>query len=135
MSSSPGRPLIKKLGIKSGQRAFFLETPPHYFDLLGPLPEGLIVEETLSPSLNFIHFFVKEQEWLKESFPALKYHMDLKGMIWISWPKGTSKVDTDLNGNIVREIGLGNGLVDIKVCSVDDTWSALKFTYRRKDRS
>lgn len=134
MATSTGRPLIKKLGIKSGQKAFFLDTPPHYFDLLGPLPKDLVIEEALVPSLNFIHFFVKEQAWLIESFPALKYHLDKKGMIWISWPKGTSGVETNLNGNIVREIGLSNGLVDIKVCAVDATWSGLKFTYRKKDR-
>ena len=134
MSETTGRPLIKKLGLKPDQKAFFLDTPPHYFDLLGSLPEGLIIEDALVPSLDFIHFFAKEQAWLLESFPALKYHLDKKGMIWISWPKGASKVPTDLSSNIVREIGLSNGLVDVKVCSVDTTWSALKFMYRKEDR-
>ena len=134
MPETSGRPLIKKLGIKAGKRAFFLDAPSHYFDLLGPLPEGLLIEDALVQYLDFIHFFAVEQDWLIESFPALKYHLDKKGMLWVSWPKGTSKVTTDLNSNIVREIGLNNGLVDVKVCSVDDTWSGLKFMYRREDR-
>ena len=134
MPETSGRPLIKKLGIKPGTRAFFLDTPSHYFDLLGPLPDKLVIEDTLTQHLDFIHFFAVEQDWLMESFPALKYHLDKNGMLWVSWPKGTSKVSTDLSSNIVREIGLSNGLVDVKVCSIDDTWSALKFMYRREDR-
>ena len=134
MPETSTRPLIKKLGIKSGHKAFFLDIPSHYFVLLGTLPEGLVIEEALFPNLDFIHFFAKERQWLIESFPALKYHLDKKGMIWVSWPKGASKVPTDLSSNIVREIGLSNGLVDVKVCSVDAVWSGLKFTYRVKDR-
>ena len=127
-------PLIKKLGIKPGYRVFFLDEPDNYTDLIGPLPEKVVVEEALIPGLEFIHFFVKEKEWLIESFPALKYHLSKHGMIWISWPKGTSKVTTDLNANGVREIGLNNGLVDVKVCAVDSIWSGLKFMYRKEDR-
>jgi hypothetical protein len=71
---------------------------------------------------------------LNEAFPKLKKSLDLAGTLWISWPKGASKVKTDLNENVVREIGLSNGLVDVKVCAVDEVWSGLKFMYRLKDR-
>ena len=127
-------PLIRKLGIKPGYRVFFLDEPAHYTDLLGPLPEKVAIEEALIPDLDFIHFFVKEKAWLLESFPALKYHLSKQGMLWVSWPKGASKVPTDLNRDVVREIGLNYGLVDVKVCSVDATWSGLKFVYRKEDR-
>ena len=127
-------PLIKKLGIKPGYRVFFLEEPAHYLDLIGPLPEDVKVEEALSPDIDFMHFFTSERERLVESFPALKYHLRKNGMLWVSWPKGASKQPTDLNRDLVREIGLSFGLVDVKVCSVDDTWSGLKFVYMTKDR-
>jgi hypothetical protein len=64
----------------------------------------------------------------------LKQALATNGMLWVSWPKGSSGVETDLNENVVREVGLKNGLVDLKVCAVDETWSGLKFVYRRKDR-
>ena len=71
---------------------------------------------------------------LDTTFPKLKKNLDLAGTLWLSWPKGASKVKTDLNENVVPEIGLSNGLVDVKVCAVDDVWSGLKFMYRLKDR-
>ena len=71
---------------------------------------------------------------LKSAFPKLKSSLAQDGLLWISWPKGASKIKTDLNENVVREIGLGAGLVDVKVCAVDDVWSGLKFVYRLKDR-
>ena len=132
MSSST--PLIKKLGIKPGNRVFFLNEPSHYLELLGLLPDDVIIEENLGADLDFIHLFETEHDRLKESFPALKYHLSKNGMLWVSWPKGSSHTETDLNRDVVRELGLFFGLVDVKVCSVDDTWSGLKFVYRREDR-
>lgn len=126
-------PLIKKLGIKQGMRVCLIQAPPHYNDLTGPMPDQVIVSD-LAGTLDFIHYFSMGASELSEDFPRLKTHLDKKGMIWISWPKGKSGVPTDLNGNIVRQIGLDTGLVDIKVCSVDEVWSGLKFTYRKSDR-
>lgn len=127
------RPLIKKLGIKPGMRACLIQPPPYYNELTGPMPEDVSVSG-LEGMLDFIHYFSMGAAELSADFPRLKAHLDKKGMIWISWPKGKSGVKTDLNGNIVRQIGLDTGLVDIKVCSVDEVWSGLKFTYRKSDR-
>jgi hypothetical protein len=77
---------------------------------------------------------VKEKSALEGSFPKLKQALAPDGALWISWPKGASKVPTDVNENVARGIGLRHGLVDVKVCAVDDVWSGLKFVYRLKDR-
>ncbi len=84
--------------------------------------------------LDIIHFFVKDKKHLQENFPILKDHISKKGYLWISWPKVSSKVKTDINENIIRDTGIREGLVDVKVCSVDEIWSGLKFVYRVKDR-
>lgn len=126
--------LIDKLGIKSGNLMYVLNPPDDYFQLLGKLPDELSVSKKLLDNLDFIHFFAKEKMLLEENFSVLKKHLSKNGSLWISWPKGASKVHTDLNENIVREIGLREGLVDVKVCAIDDIWSGLKFVYRVKDR-
>ncbi len=116
-------PLVKKLGLKPGARACFLHAPPHLFDLLGPLPEGVHLAETPETGLDYLHFFAMDRPHLGAAFSDLKQHLAFDGMLWISWPKKTSSIATDLSGNIVREIGLGSGLVDVKVCAVDADWS------------
>ena len=85
-------------------------------------------------SLDFIQLFCKTRSKLEGEFPRLKSALDVNGMLWISWPKRSSGVETDLSGNVVREIGLAHGLVDVKVAAVDETWSGLKFVYRLRDR-
>ena len=127
-------PLLKKLGIKAGDRLCFINPPQNYGATLGELPAGLTrVEEPVAP-LNFIQLFTKQQVELEAQFPKLKQVLAFDGMLWVSWPKKAARVETDLDGNIVREIGLKNGLVDVKVCAVDETWSGLKFVYRKKER-
>lgn len=76
----------------------------------------------------------KEKKELESEFPRLKAHLAMDGILWTSWPKGASKVKTDLTETIVRQIGLAKGLVDVKICAVDEVWSGLKFVYRLKDR-
>ena len=88
----------------------------------------------LKGPLDFIQFFTQVRNELEVQFRDLKRELLKGGMLWISWPKGSSKVETDLNEGIVREIGLKNGLVDVKVCAVDEVWSGLKFVYRKEDR-
>lgn len=127
-------PLLKKLGIKPGHRACFLQAPAHYRELLGELPVDTEVEESLAPGLDFIHYFTTDRGQLAVEFPDLKKNLDLDGMLWVSWPKKTSKIASDLNFNAVQDLGLLNGLVDCKVCAVDDDWSAVKFMYRVADR-
>lgn len=115
-----------------------ISAPKGYRTLLGTLPPGARI--TTSPGTargtrDFIHCFVTARRTLATRFPGLARALTPAGMLWVSWPKGTSGVATDLAENVVREIGLANGLVDVKVCAVDATWSGLKFVRRVKDRS
>lgn len=126
--------LVEKLGIKEGFKVTILNSPANYNHTLGKLPENVAVIKNLSKRLDFIQFFTKESKELRSKFPTLKKALSQNGILWISWPKGSSKVKTDLNENIVRKIGLGNGLVDVKIAAVDEIWSGLKFVYRLKDR-
>jgi hypothetical protein len=128
-------PLVKKLGIKAGANIALINEPDNYDDLINDWPVGVSISRELSePTFDFIHYFVGEQGKLAVDFPTLKEHLDRKGMLWISWPKKVSGQQTDLDENLVRELGLAAGLVDVKVAAVDETWSALKFVYRVKDR-
>lgn len=130
-----GTPLVKKLGIKGSQAVVLLDPPEGYSATLGPLPPGTTLARALRKPAPFIHFFAKRRARLERQFPALKRALARDGMLWISWPKRASAISTDLDENVVREIGLRNGLVDIKVCAVDDDWSALKFVYRLNERN
>lgn len=134
MAGYSKRPLPEKLGIKPGQKIYLGNSPNGYRKTLGPLPAGATLLKTLRGNCEFIQFFAKERSQLEASFPGLKKNLAADGCLWISWPKGASGVKTDVNENVVREIGLENGLVDVKVCAVDEVWSGLKFVYRLKDR-
>lgn len=134
MAGYSKRSLVDKLGIKSGLTVYLVNPPENYDDTLGQLPADVNLLERSQPAIDFIQFFTKSQLELEAEFPRLKKAMAVNGMLWISWPKKASKVKTDLNENIIREVGLANGLVDVKVCAVDETWSGLKFVYRLKDR-
>ena len=129
-----GKPLAQKLGIKRGQLLTFLNAPHGYHVLLGELPDGVIVTRQLRKESDLIQFFARDTMSLKRDFPRLKSNLKRDGMIWISWPKGSSQLQSDLSENVVRKIGLRNGLVDVKICAVDQTWSALKFVIPLKDR-
>jgi hypothetical protein len=129
-----GRPLAEKLGIKDGYSLAFLNAPAGYSNLLGGLPDGAMIAAGRSSDLDFVQLFVTESASLERVLPGLKRRVKRGGMIWVSWPKASSKVQTDLSDAVVREVGLKNGLVDVKVCAVDETWSALKFVRRLEDR-
>jgi len=128
-----GTPLPKKLGIKPGVRAAALNAPKQYTTLLGPV-EGVRFAARLSADLDFIHAFFRRVGDLEAAFPKLKKSLAKDGTLWISWPKKTSPLAGDLAEGEVRAIGLASGLVDVKVCAVDEDWSGLKFVYRLKDR-
>ncbi|MCK0188911.1 DUF3052 domain-containing protein [Arenibacter sp. F20364] len=130
-----GTPLGKKLGIKNGFKIRIVNEPQDYYKLFSDLPTDLKQITHNSTKKDFIHYFVKSESQLNEDIKHLKREMEQNGILWISWPKKASKVETDLNGNIVREIGLRNGLVDIKVCAVNNIWSGLKFVIPVKDRN
>jgi hypothetical protein len=129
-----GTPLVKKLGYKEGQKVIIRNEPPHYFGLLAGMPPIDRIGEEAEGSADLIHLFCTELAELEANFLPLKKALKPNGSFWVSWPKGTSSVETDLNGNIVRNFGLFQGLVDVKVCAVDADWSGLKFMYRLQDR-
>ncbi|PYY18145.1 MAG: DUF3052 domain-containing protein [Acidobacteria bacterium] len=128
-----GTPLYKKLGIKPGQRAWFTGNPSGYEDELRNIGDFQRVQK-LGKELDFLHFFTASRKALAAEISKLRAAMNANGMLWVSWPKKAAGVPTDLDENIVREIGLKAGLVDVKVCAVDETWSGLKFVFRLKDR-
>lgn len=134
MAGYSNTPLQKKLGIKEGMNLCVLYAPANYFDLISPLPEKTVVRKKTSGELDFEHLFVTEFKVFKKEFITCKKHLKKTGMLWVSWPKKASKVSTDLDENIIRDFGLANGLVDVKVCAVDEVWSGLKFVFRLKDR-
>lgn len=127
-------PLAKKLGFKPGLEAWIINEPADFRQLLEPLPEPIVFYEIPSEPCHYVHLFSKQFSELIDYFPRLKAALLPDGMLWISWPKKASKVATDLDENIVREVGLSNGLVDVKVCAIDEVWSGLKFVYRLEDR-
>jgi hypothetical protein len=135
MAGYSGTPLIKKLGIRPGAQLKAVGEPEVYWDYISPLPDDVVVKGNSGPaSLDFIHVFVKQKKEFEREFLKNKRLMKKDGMLWISWPKKSAKVPTDLDENIIRNFGLNNGLVDVKVCAVDDVWSGLKFMFRLKDR-
>lgn len=135
MVESINKKLYEKLGIKTGYKIFVLNAPENYKILLSELPENIYIKRKPELNLDFIHFFTNSRSELLGYFNVLKKYLALNGILWISWPKKSSKVKTDLDGNIVRETGLKEGLVDVKVVSVNEIWSGLKFVYRIKDRN
>jgi hypothetical protein len=124
------RTLIEKLGIKPDLRVTVFGAPPGYPSLLGELPAGATLHSRLPQKAQFIHQFVRTRDELAQRLQSLAATLVDDGMLWISWPKQSSGVPTDLNENIIRELGLQHGLVDVKVCAIDDVWSGLKFVRR-----
>lgn len=133
-SGYSSKSLADKLGIKPDMSVAIIKAPTSYDRLVGEWPVGVSVSRQLKGTYDFIHYFVKNRSVLEAVAKNLAKHLNKAGMLWISWPKGTSGVATDLNENIIREIGLKYGLVDVKVAAVDDTWSGLKFVYRLVNR-
>ena len=126
--------LSQKLGVKANTRVIALGAPPTYQALLAPLPSGATVQTKLPASSDFIHQFARSRVDLAGRFPRLATSLTDEGILWISWPKRAAGADTDLTENVVRELGLAEGLVDVKVCAVDEVWSCLKFVRRVVNR-
>lgn len=130
-----GTPLAKKLGIKAGFSLLFYQRPDHYFDLFADWPAETVERSDIeTEDTDFIHLFVQEFSELQSIFPRYMAALKKDGLLWISWPKGSSKISTDLKRDPIREYVLEQGLVDVKVAAVDADWSGLKFVYRKKDR-
>jgi hypothetical protein len=135
MAGYSGTPLAKKLGIKEGSRIALVNAPKDFESELGELPHNVQFIKRPTKSLDIILFFVLTERALTRDFSKLAAKLVANGMIWIAWPKKSSGVTTDLSEQRVQRIGLDAGLVDVKVCAIDETWSGLKFVYRLKDRS
>jgi len=135
MAGYSGTPLVKKLGIKPGVKALIIGEPKEYFDWITPIPEGTKFQKKVPTSdVDFVHLFVKDFKTFTTLYKNTKKVLKKDGMMWISWPKKSSGLATDLDENVIRDYGLKNGLVDVKVCAVDETWSGLKFMFRLADR-
>jgi hypothetical protein len=134
MAGYSATPLAKKLGLKEGSRVALVDAPENFRSELGKLPDHVKVVKPLTSSLDIILFFVLSERALLRDFAKLAGRLAPNGMIWIAWPKKSSGVSTDLSFNCVQRIGLDAGLVDVKICAINETWSGLKFVYRLKDR-
>ncbi len=134
MSGYSGTPLLKKLGIKPGQRMLCIDPPTDYFRLLGRLPDNVTVLKRSATNLDFVHGFVSGPRTLDALLGKAIRCLARDGALWVSWPKQASGIATGVSAADVRRAGLAAGLVDVKICAVDETWSALKFVYRLKDR-
>ncbi len=134
MAGYSGTPLLQKIGIKPGHRLLLRNHPPSFVKDLGKLPEGAEKMETLAGKADVVVYFTEKRAALEKDFPVLAGKLPPNGMLWIAWPKKASGRATDLTENTVREVGLACGLVDVKVCAIDETWSGLKFVIRLKDR-
>jgi hypothetical protein len=122
----------KKLGLKDGLRAIFINAPTEAVEHIDP--PSLDLETDLRGDFDYIHLFVTSQKEFNETFPRLKTHLKPTGMLWVSWPKG-GQLDTDLSITTVIKLGYDYGLVESKTISIDDTWSAIKFTHPKKGKA
>jgi hypothetical protein len=135
MAGYSGTPLAKKLGIKPGLRVHVVGAPDNYRELLDPLPEDVTFTPTLRGKADLIHFFITAADDLAGKLATYRGRIVENGVIWVSWPKKAAKVPTDVTEDVVRALALPLGLVDVKVCAVDETWSALKLVIRVENRA
>jgi len=134
MAGYSGRSLVEKLGIKPSTRIAILDAPRGYRATLGKLPPGVRVVTSARATLSFIHLFVVSRAILEKQIARLLSALTPAGALWISWPKKSSGVETDITEDVVRAVALPTGLVDVKVAAIDDVWSGLKLVRRLKNR-
>jgi len=127
-------PLAQKLGIKAGTKVAALSPPADYRKLLAPIPAGVSFVEKATRGAHFVHLFVTARRTMEMELKRLRDLIDDAGMVWVSWPKKSSGVKTDITEDVIREVCLPMGFVDVKVCAVDETWSGLKLMIRRENR-
>ena len=125
---------MQKLGIAPGFRIFVVGAPTPYDQIVGKLPAGASIVSRATSGLDVVHIFAPERKALAGLLARHRDAIKPDGMIWLSWPKKAAKLPTDLTDNVLREIALPLGLVDVKVCAIDATWSGLKFVTRRELR-
>lgn len=132
MAGYSSTPLDKKLGLKEDMRAIFLNEPDGLRKLIGPVLTTLHVAQSLNGEADYIHLFTSSRSELERHVPAMIKHISDSGMIWISWPKQSAKVPTDITEQTLRDVILPTGFVDIKVVAIDEVWSGLKFVKRKQ---
>lgn len=134
MAGYSGTPLLKKLGLKPAVNLFVVNAPPEYLAWLGELPPDVVLVPTAAEAVQAAHVFVYERAALKAWLNKLRRQLDPNGFVWVSWPKKASKVPTDITEDIIRELALPLGFVDIKVCAINEVWSGLKLVIRKDQR-
>jgi hypothetical protein len=134
MAGYSGTPLVKKLGIREGSKLYLANAPNNYLKLVSPLPDGVKIVSRVSSNTDMVHIFSTKEVHLTRTLRAVLPKIKQDGMIWVSWPKKSAKVPTDITEDTIRKVALPLGLVDIKVCAVDDVWSGLKLVIRKELR-
>lgn len=129
-----GTPLAKKLGIKEGSTVLLIEEPEIYRSLLQPLPASVSFNSQASQAIDLVHLFATRKEELQKQLASLRKKLRADASVWVSWPKKSSKVPTNITEDTIREVALPLGFVDIKVCAVSEVWSGLKIVVRKELR-
>ena len=134
MAGYSGTPLAKKLGFKEGCRVRIAGAPDNYLTLVSPMPRSVVISKRISTDIDIWHFFTHSYSELESRLPTLMRAIEPDGAIWISWPKKSSGVPSSVTEDSIRKVALPLGLVDIKVCAIDETWSGLKLVVRKELR-
>jgi hypothetical protein len=134
MAGYSGTPLAKKLGIKEQANVVAVAAPRGYRELLGPLPTSVRFASKVDRTTDLVHIFSTRRSDLTRALAACRRKLGPQAMVWVSWPKKSAKVPTEITEDVVREVALPLGFVDVKVCAVDETWSGLKLVVRKELR-
>ena len=134
MAGYSGTPLTQKLGIKPAMNVIVINEPANYRKLLGRGADGLEFSDRIGTGSSFVHFFTARRSELKKKLPMLREKVADSGTVWVSWPKKSSGVATDVTEDVIRAVALSLGFVDVKMCAIDETWSGLKLMIRRTNR-
>ena len=135
MAGYSGTPLPQKLGIKPGLTVVTIDAPTNYRRLLGTIPEGVTFSDRLKSDSSFVHIFIVKRSELEKRLSVLRKKIADTGTVWVSWPKKSCGVPSDVTEDVVRAVALPLGFVDVKVCAIDETWSGLKLMVRRQNRT
>ena len=134
MAGYSGTPLPQKLGLKANEHVVLISAPKNYAELLGEIPPGIVFSDRMNTGARFVHLFSTKRSDLQKKLVTLRKHLADDGTLWVSWPKKSAGVPTDVTEDVIRAVALPLGFVDIKVCAVDETWSGLKLMVRRTNR-
>lgn len=130
-----GTPLARKLGVRGDTIIVTIDAPKNYAALIAPLPAGARIVARASTKPSFVHLFVTARAELAKRLRSLRGTLVQDGVVWVSWPKKSARVPTDITEDTIRAVALPLGFVDVKVCAVDETWSGLKLVIRRELRT